>query len=115
MNCNEPREKLIDLAYGELPDAEASALQQHIEGCDDCRAELAALRSARIALAEFRAGEPATGRLRMGGPSAVATGRLIRFGRWLPALTALAAAVMVVFPVPAAASTVLILLRGSQR
>jgi hypothetical protein len=96
MNCNEPREKLIDLAYGELSDAEASALQQHIEGCDDCRAELAALRSARIALAEFRASEPATGRLRMGGPSAAAAGRVIRFARWLPALTALAAAVMIV-------------------
>ena len=96
MNCNEAREKLIDLAYGELPDAEASVLQQHIEGCDACRAELAALRSARIALAEFRASEPATGRLRMGGPSAAAAGRVIRFGRWLPALTALAAAVMIV-------------------
>ena len=96
MNCDEAREKLIDLAYGELPDAEASALQQHIEGCDDCRAELAALRSARIALAEFRASEPATGRLRMGGPSAAAAGRVIRFGRWLPALTGLAAAVMIV-------------------
>ena len=97
MNCDEAREKLIDLAYGELPDAEASALQQHIEGCDDCRAELAALRSARIALAEFRASEPATGRLRRGGPSAAAAaGRVIRFGRWLPALTGLAAAVMIV-------------------
>jgi len=95
MNCDEAREKLIDLAYGELPDAEASALQQHIDGCDACRAELAALRSARIALAEFRASEPATGRLRMGGPSA-ASGWVIRFGRWLPALTGLAAAVMIV-------------------
>jgi len=96
MNCNEPRDKLIDLAYGELPDAEASALQQHIDGCDDCRAELAALRSARIALAEFRANEPATGRLRMGGPSAAAAGGVIRLARWLPALTGLAAAVMIV-------------------
>jgi len=58
MNCDQVREKLIDLVYGELAGPEAAAVEEHLRGCAACRAELARLRRARAALAKFRAGEP---------------------------------------------------------
>lgn len=58
MNCETARDNLIDLVYGELPQARQTALAEHLAGCDACRAELEDLQAARSALAEARAGEP---------------------------------------------------------
>jgi hypothetical protein len=49
-NCAQTRDALTDLLYGELPPAEAQAVQQHLAGCAPCRAEYAALRQVRAAL-----------------------------------------------------------------
>ena len=59
MNCENVRDKLIDLAYGELAPPAASAITDHLAGCPQCRAELDKLRLARRALRRRRANEPA--------------------------------------------------------
>jgi anti-sigma factor RsiW len=41
--CREWRESLGALALGQLPEEERAALEAHVEGCRECRAELAAL------------------------------------------------------------------------
>jgi hypothetical protein len=41
------RERLIDYIYDECEPADRAAMQQHLETCADCRAEIAALRSVR--------------------------------------------------------------------
>jgi len=38
MNCNDAREQLALRLYGELDDAEAATLRDHIEGCEECGA-----------------------------------------------------------------------------
>lgn len=100
MNCDVAREKLVDLAYGELGPAERQAVEQHIAACPACRAEWEKLRFARSALAESLAGEPAAafdlppaaGRPR--GPYAAFR------SRWgIQAAAALAAAAMVLLGV----------------
>jgi hypothetical protein len=47
---SQTREALAGLLYGELPPAEAEAVQKHLAGCSACRAEYAALRHVRAAL-----------------------------------------------------------------
>jgi hypothetical protein len=49
-NCAQTRDALAGLLYGELPPAEAHAVQEHLAGCPPCRAEYAALRQVRAAL-----------------------------------------------------------------
>jgi hypothetical protein len=44
------REKLLDLAYGELPRREAARVERHLEECEPCRAELARIRETRAAM-----------------------------------------------------------------
>jgi hypothetical protein len=41
------REQLLDLAYGELSRRDAAALRRHLEGCADCRDELARMEGMR--------------------------------------------------------------------
>lgn len=41
--CREWRESLGALALGQLPEGERAALEAHLEGCPECRAELDAL------------------------------------------------------------------------
>lgn len=43
--CREWRESLGAAALGQLPDSERAALQAHLEGCAECRAELDSLAS----------------------------------------------------------------------
>lgn len=45
------REKLLDLAYGELPPRDARRLEAHAEGCAECRAELARIQETRRLMA----------------------------------------------------------------
>ncbi len=44
MKCEAARDHIILAYYGELPDELAGALEQHIEGCEECQAELNAMR-----------------------------------------------------------------------
>src|SRR5689334_4929954 len=59
MTCEQIRDNLIDLVYGELDDAGRISVEGHLESCPACRAELAQLRAARAGLAAHRGGEPA--------------------------------------------------------
>jgi hypothetical protein len=43
MKCDMAKENIILAHYGELPDENAIALEQHLDGCEACRAELDAL------------------------------------------------------------------------
>jgi hypothetical protein len=49
--CN--HERLLDYLYGELTEAERQGFQHHLDGCADCRAELAELSGTRLALASW--------------------------------------------------------------
>jgi hypothetical protein len=44
MNCESARESIILAAYGELPDEQAVGLEQHLTACEECFAELQAMR-----------------------------------------------------------------------
>ena len=44
MNCDRAKELLVDLVYGELADADRSAVLQHLSACQGCRQEVARLR-----------------------------------------------------------------------
>jgi len=43
----EQRERVLDYLYDEAPDASRRDMERHLETCDDCRAEVRALRSVR--------------------------------------------------------------------
>jgi beta-lactamase class D len=49
MTHEEAREKLLDLAYGELEPAERLRVEQHLSGCPGCAAEMASLAGTRAA------------------------------------------------------------------
>jgi len=44
MNCESARDSIILAAYGELPDEQAVNLEQHLMSCEECLAELEAMR-----------------------------------------------------------------------
>jgi len=44
MKCEAARDHIVLAYYGELPDELAGALEQHIEGCEECQDELNAMR-----------------------------------------------------------------------
>ncbi len=44
MKCQNARDCIVLLNYGELPDELAGVLEQHLVGCEDCREELEAFR-----------------------------------------------------------------------
>jgi hypothetical protein len=43
MTCAEIKDRTIDYLYGELPEGERTAFDQHLAGCQSCRAEVGAL------------------------------------------------------------------------
>ncbi len=48
---NHPHEdRLLSLAYGDLPEAEAAEVEGHVAGCTTCHAALERLERARVAL-----------------------------------------------------------------
>lgn len=90
MNCDLAQRSLSALADGEPPDADGAAVAAHLDGCDDCRAFDATVRSVRQRL-RF---EP------VGPLPDLTTGVLARLStertrRRLPTLAAVAAAVVV--------------------
>ena len=44
MKCQNARDCIVLLNYGELPDELAGVLEQHLLGCEDCREEMEAFR-----------------------------------------------------------------------
>jgi hypothetical protein len=55
------REKLLDLAYGELPAAEAAEVEAHLQGCAACRAEADGIEATRRAMRALPPEEPPPG------------------------------------------------------
>jgi hypothetical protein len=49
MNCTDWSDRLHDFVDGELPRADAQALEAHLAGCADCRRALESLRALRVA------------------------------------------------------------------
>ncbi len=47
MTHEELRDRLLNLAYGELSPRDARAVEEHATGCEDCRTELARIRGTR--------------------------------------------------------------------
>ena len=58
MRCESALQKIALLVYGELPDDEGPALEQHLAGCAPCREELEAVRALEQALSRTRQAEP---------------------------------------------------------
>jgi hypothetical protein len=58
MKCKMAKENIILVSYGELPDEEIAALEQHLDGCDACRSELDAMRELEEQLALLPVIEP---------------------------------------------------------
>lgn len=58
MKCETAKENVILASYGELPDEYAVALEQHLDGCDDCRKELDAMQELDRRLALLPVLEP---------------------------------------------------------
>lgn len=46
-------DKLLELAYGELPDPEARAVQAHLKGCSQCSQSFSAIEEVRAAMAQL--------------------------------------------------------------
>ncbi|HUU60107.1 MAG TPA: hypothetical protein VMZ50_11230, partial [Phycisphaerae bacterium] len=94
MNADEARDKLMDLLYGELDDAERRAVEERIRQTPELQEEYRKLQIARSALAVHRAGKPAAApRVKIAEPAA---GRLrLRIFRRPSALAAAAAAILI--------------------
>lgn len=58
MNCEVAHERIVTAAYGELPDEKAHELEQHIEGCEDCRAEREQVAALQVLAAALPVQEP---------------------------------------------------------
>ena len=58
MKCEDARQNIVLLTYGELPDEETGALELHLEGCEACTGELKSLLSLHDALGEHPVLEP---------------------------------------------------------
>ena len=61
MNCDRAQELLVDLVYGEMAGPDRQAVEQHVSACGSCRRDFERLKTARLILAQHRAGEPGIG------------------------------------------------------
>jgi hypothetical protein len=115
-NCREWRESLGAYALDQLPDAERTALEAHIEGCAECRAELDQLSSLvrPMALADPARFDnsptpPAALAARVGATIGrerrTQRRRRVRFGFAFGGAAAVAAAVLVLLVLPGGGST----------
>src|SRR5687767_14976393 len=52
------KERLVSYLYDDLPDAERAGFERHVRECDDCRAELNALRGVRADLISWSPPQP---------------------------------------------------------
>ena len=58
MTCEGARDSMILAAYGELPDEDATGLEQHLTACEECLRELNAIRAMDLSLALNPVREP---------------------------------------------------------
>jgi HEAT repeats/Putative zinc-finger len=58
MKCETAKENILLASYGELPDETVIPLEQHLDGCEDCRSELDAIRELDEHLALLPVVEP---------------------------------------------------------
>jgi len=87
MSCSNWNERLTERLYGEIEPADDAALTAHLDGCQDCRSNLAALTRVRTALREH---EPAIPRL----PRVVVLPKRARLHPALMAASILGAAIL---------------------
>ncbi len=90
MNCDRTQELLVDLVYGELAGPDRQAVEQHLSACASCRREFEQLKTARLILAQHRAGESSL------GPVIPTAGRVATWPRRLFTIVTAAAAVLIV-------------------
>jgi hypothetical protein len=88
MTHEELRDRLLDLAYGELPRREARRVEEHAASCEACRAELARIRDTRRVMSALPDEQPAPGgaeRILIAAAREAVRGRAPRprFPRWL--------------------------------
>lgn len=97
MTHEEAREKLLDLAYGELGSAERMEVERHVSGCAGCTEELAAIARTRAAARLLPDPAPTGGReelLRAARKAVARSGPSARPRRSRPAAWMAAAAVV---------------------
>jgi anti-sigma factor RsiW len=58
MNCEVAHERIVTAVYLELPDEHAHELEQHVEGCEDCRAEREQVAALQVLAAALPVQEP---------------------------------------------------------
>lgn len=58
MKCEQARQNIVLVTYGELPDEDTVALERHLEECEGCRGELTQLLAMHDALAQRPELEP---------------------------------------------------------
>ena len=110
MKCESAQQKIALLVYGELPDHEVPALEQHFAACGACRDELEAVRALQQAMTRARREEPSMSLLaqaRMKLEEALDT---MPRSRWLVRATqSIQAGLATLGRAPVAASAVLVL------
>ena len=95
MNMCENKELLVGYLYDDMTSEERRAFERHLPACDDCRAEVAALRSTRGHLATWAPPELDLG-FHIVRHAVEPRGRVVPFrSRWMPAVGMAAAAVLV--------------------
>ena len=88
------KERLVSYLYEDLPDAERAAFERHMRECDDCRAELHALRGVRADLISWSPPQPDFGFRVVREPKVLPMRQSWR-AWWTPAAGLAAAAVLV--------------------
>ena len=88
------KERLVSYLYEDLPDAERAAFERHVRECDDCRAELNALRGVRADLISWSPPQPDFGFRVVREPKVLPMRQSWR-AWWTPAAGLAAAAVLV--------------------
>ncbi len=74
MKCEKAQQSIVLVTYGELPDEQMAALEEHLAGCEACSREL----QAQLALHEALASNPVVDP----SPNLLASARMIWTRRW---------------------------------
>ena len=89
------KERLVSYLYEDLADAERAAFERHLRECEDCRAELSALRGVRADLISWSPPQPDFGFRVVREPKVLPMRPLTWRAWWTPAAGLAAAAVLV--------------------
>jgi hypothetical protein len=102
-DCEAVRDRLFDLAEGQLPAAERSRVERELQGCERCREDLASIRALHRAAAGW-VDEPAPAEVRRGLPGSFAAPARAPSGwhdpwRWVPTAAAVLLGVLLLVDV----------------